>query len=196
MRLGLLSTARINDAILAGASESDRVEVVAVGSRSAERAQAYAAEHGIPRSHGSYEALLEDPDIDAVYISLPNSLHHEWAIRSLAAGKHVLCEKPYSRSPAEVEEVSTLPTPRASCSWRRACTATIRRPTRSRRMCAKGRSAGCSRCGRHSRERSCGLSLLNARLSLLQVHHGGCIRPAPSTERHKNACGSRPVTSR
>jgi len=80
------------------------VEVVAVASRSATPAQAYAAEHAIPRFHGSYEALLEDPGVDAVYISLPNSLHHEWAIRSLAAGKHVLCEKPYSRSPAEVEE--------------------------------------------------------------------------------------------
>jgi len=104
MRLGLLSTARINDEILAGASESDRVEVVAVASRAAERAHAYAAEHGIPRSHGSYETLLEDPDVDAVYVSLPNALHHEWTMRALQAGKHVLCEKPYSRSPADVEE--------------------------------------------------------------------------------------------
>jgi len=104
MRLGLLSTARINDAILAGASESDRVEVVAVASRAVERAHAYAAEHGIPRSHSSYEMLFEDPDVDTVYVSLPNGLHHEWTMRALQAGKHVLCEKPYSRSPGDVEE--------------------------------------------------------------------------------------------
>ena len=104
MRLGLLSTARINDAILTGAQGTDRVDVVAVASRDAAKAQAYASEHGIERSHGSYEALLEDPEVDGVYISLPNSLHHEWSMRALAAGKHVLCEKPYSRHPADVEE--------------------------------------------------------------------------------------------
>ena len=104
MRLGLLSTANINLQILQGAAESDRVEVVAVGSRDGARSQAYAAEHGIPRAHATYEELLEDPDVDGIYISLPNGMHHEWTMRSLAAGKHVLCEKPYSRHPAEVEE--------------------------------------------------------------------------------------------
>jgi D-xylose 1-dehydrogenase (NADP+, D-xylono-1,5-lactone-forming) len=104
MRLGLLSTANINHAILQGASEADGVEVVAVGSRDGARAQAYASEHGIPRAHATYEALLEDAEVDAVYISLPNGMHHEWAMKALAAGKHVLCEKPYSRHPAEVEE--------------------------------------------------------------------------------------------
>jgi predicted dehydrogenase len=104
VRLGLLSTARINRAILAGAAETDRVEVVAVGSRDAALAQAYAAEHGIGTAHGSYEALLADPDVDAVYISLPNGMHHEWTMHALEAGKHVLCEKPYTRRPAEVEE--------------------------------------------------------------------------------------------
>jgi predicted dehydrogenase len=104
MRLGIVSTARINLLVLAGARASKDVDVVAVGSRDAARAEAYAREHGIPRAHGSYEALLADPEVDAVYISLPNSLHHEWTMRSLAAGKHVLCEKPYSRRPAEVEE--------------------------------------------------------------------------------------------
>jgi D-xylose 1-dehydrogenase (NADP+, D-xylono-1,5-lactone-forming) len=103
MRLGLLSTANINDQILAAAAETDLVEVVAVGSRDAARAASYAGEHGIGRAHGSYEDLLAD-DVDAVYISLPNGMHHEWTMRSLAAGKHVLCEKPYSRRPAEVEE--------------------------------------------------------------------------------------------
>jgi D-xylose 1-dehydrogenase (NADP+, D-xylono-1,5-lactone-forming) len=104
VRLGLLSTARINNAILTGAQGTDRVDVVAVGSRDGAKAQAYAAEHRLERSHGTYEALLEDPEVDGVYISLPNSLHHAWTMHALAAGKHVLCEKPYSRSPAEVEE--------------------------------------------------------------------------------------------
>ena len=104
MRLGLLSTARINDAILAAARAAERVEVVAVASRDGARADTYAREHGIDRAHDSYEALLGDDAVDAVYISLPNSLHHEWTLRSLAAGKHVLCEKPYSRHPSEVAE--------------------------------------------------------------------------------------------
>ena len=104
MRLGLLSTANINRAILAGAAKTDRVDVVAVGSRDAQRAEAYAAEHGIATAHGSYQALLADPDVEAVYISLPNGMHHEWTMRALSAGKHVLCEKPYTRHPGEAEE--------------------------------------------------------------------------------------------
>ena len=104
VRFGFLSTARINRRLLAAAAKSERAEVVAVASRDADRAGAYAVEHGIPRSHGSYEALLEDREIDAVYISLPNSLHVEWSVRALGAGKHVLCEKPLTRSPAEAEE--------------------------------------------------------------------------------------------
>ena len=103
-RLGLLSTANINRMILAGAASSDRVEVFAVASRDAERAEAYAAEHGIPRWHGSYEALLGDADVDAVYISLPNGMHHAWTMRALECGKHVLCEKPYTRHPTEAEQ--------------------------------------------------------------------------------------------
>ncbi len=104
VRLGLLSTARINGAVLEGAKPSEEVEVVAVASRSLERAESYASEHGIERAHGSYEALLEDPEVDAVYVSLPNALHVEWSVRALEAGKHVLCEKPLSRRPDEVEQ--------------------------------------------------------------------------------------------
>jgi D-xylose 1-dehydrogenase (NADP+, D-xylono-1,5-lactone-forming) len=100
---GFLSTAAINRLLLDGAGKSDRVEVVAVASRDAARAEAYAREHGIERAHGSYEALLEDPDVDAVYISLPNSMHVDWSIRALEAGKHVLCEKPFGRRTDEVE---------------------------------------------------------------------------------------------
>src|SRR5918994_454233 len=100
---GFLSTARINRLVLAGARESDRVDVVAVASRDRERAEAYARENGVERAYASYEALLADPDVEAVYISLPNSLHVDWSMRALQAGKHVLCEKPLSRRPAEVE---------------------------------------------------------------------------------------------
>ena len=104
MRLGLLSTANINRAILAGAAKTGQVDVVAVASRDAGRADAYSAEHGVATAHGSYEALLADPDVEAVYISLPNGMHHEWTMHALAAGKHVLCEKPYTRHPHEAEE--------------------------------------------------------------------------------------------
>jgi len=104
VRFGFLSTARINRRLLAAAEKTDVAEFVAVASRDAGRAEAYAVEHGIPRSHGSYEALLEDEEVDALYISLPNSLHVEWSIRALAAGKHVLCEKPLTRSPEEAAE--------------------------------------------------------------------------------------------
>jgi predicted dehydrogenase len=100
---GFLSTANINDKLLAGAAESDRPDVIAVASRDAARAEAYARERGIERAYGSYEELLADPDVEAVYISLPNSLHVEWSICALEAGKHVLCEKPLSRRAAEVE---------------------------------------------------------------------------------------------
>ena len=102
LRLGLLSTANINAQILHGAAETDRVEIVAVGSRDGARAQAYAAEHGIGRAHGSYEALLADDGVDAVYIGLPNGMHHAWTLRALEAGKHVLVEKPYTRHADEV----------------------------------------------------------------------------------------------
>jgi predicted dehydrogenase len=103
VRWGLLSTARINEAILDGAAQSDRTHVVAVASRDSSRAEEYAREHGLERAHGSYEALLEDPEVDVVYISLPNSLHVEWSIRALEAGKHVLCEKPMDRRTEAVE---------------------------------------------------------------------------------------------
>ena len=103
-RWGILSTARINRLVLAGAREADGVEIAAVASRDAARAEAYAREHGIPRAHGSYEALLAADGVDAIYIPLPNSMHHEWTMRALNHGKHVLCEKPYTRRAAEVEE--------------------------------------------------------------------------------------------
>jgi xylose dehydrogenase (NAD/NADP) len=108
VRLGLLSTAKINALVLEGARASSGVEVAAVASRDRARAEEYARRHEIPRAHGSYEALLDDPEIDLVYVSLPNSLHVEWALRALQKGKHVLVEKPLTVHPEEVDRVWDL----------------------------------------------------------------------------------------
>lgn len=105
---GILSTARINDKFIVGCAQSDGLTIGAVASRDGERARSYADERGIERAHGSYEALLDDPEVEAVYISLPNSMHIEWTERALRAGKHVLCEKPLSRHPREVAAVFEL----------------------------------------------------------------------------------------
>jgi len=103
LKLGLLSTAAINEKLVAGARLADEVDVVAVASRTLSRAEEQAASLEVPRALGSYEELLGDPEVDAVYISLPNSMHVDWSVRALEAGKHVLCEKPLARSVAEVE---------------------------------------------------------------------------------------------
>jgi D-xylose 1-dehydrogenase (NADP+, D-xylono-1,5-lactone-forming) len=103
LNLGLLSTARINEKLVAGARLVDEVDVAAVGSRDVVRAEEQASALGIERALGSYEAVLEDPHVDAVYIALPNSMHVDWSIRALRAGKHVLCEKPMARSVEPVE---------------------------------------------------------------------------------------------
>jgi predicted dehydrogenase len=103
LRLGLVSTADINRKVIPGAHASDKIDLVAVASRDRRRAEEYAKTWEIERAYGSYEELLADPDVDAVYISLPNTMHREWSIRSLEAGKHVICEKPFSRRPEDVE---------------------------------------------------------------------------------------------
>jgi xylose dehydrogenase (NAD/NADP) len=105
LRWGLLSTARINRRLIPAIRAAERAELAGVASRSQERAEAYAAESGIPRAHGSYQSLLADPDVDVIYISLPNSLHAEWAVRAAEAGKHVLCEKPLAVSNAECDRI-------------------------------------------------------------------------------------------
>ena len=102
LRWGLLSTASINDTILKSCSDCAQAEFVAVASRSLERARTYAQIRGIPRAWGSYKELVDDPDVDAVYVSLPNGLHMQWVMAALAAGKHVLCEKPLTRHEAEI----------------------------------------------------------------------------------------------
>ena len=104
VKWGIISTADINRRLIPGAQASLEVELLAVGSRDLARAQAFAQSWGIERAYGSYEELLADPDVEAVYIPLPNTMHCEWSIRALEAGKHVLCEKPMSRHPADVED--------------------------------------------------------------------------------------------
>jgi D-xylose 1-dehydrogenase (NADP+, D-xylono-1,5-lactone-forming) len=103
VRWGIISTARINDKFIAGARQSSALEILAVASRQRDSAERYAADNGIERAYGGYDALLADPDIDAVYISLPNSMHVEWTVKALEAGKHVLCEKPMGRRAADVQ---------------------------------------------------------------------------------------------
>ncbi len=106
LRWGLLSTARINQALIKPLRMSPRNRLVAVASREPGRAQAYAAEWGIPLSFGRYEDLLASDAVDVVYISLPNSLHAEWAVRAAEAGKHVLCEKPLALSVEDVDAIA------------------------------------------------------------------------------------------
>jgi predicted dehydrogenase len=102
VKWGIISTADINRKVIPPAHESSKVDLVGVASRDQAKADAYARQWEIPRAYGSYEALLADREIEAVYISLPNTLHCEWSVKALEAGKHVLCEKPLSRSPEEV----------------------------------------------------------------------------------------------
>jgi predicted dehydrogenase len=105
---GILSTARIGARLVQAAAQTDEAEIVAVASRNERAAQAFAQAHGIPRAHGTYEALLADPEVEAIYVPLPNSLHVEWTKRALEAGKHVLCEKPMDRRPTQVERAFDL----------------------------------------------------------------------------------------
>jgi predicted dehydrogenase len=106
LRWGILSTANIaRTKVIPGIQKADRCRIVAVASRDHGRAQEAASEAGIPRAHGSYEALLADPDVDAVYIPLPNHLHAEWTIAAVRAGKHVLCEKPLALTSADAERM-------------------------------------------------------------------------------------------
>ncbi len=109
LRWGVLSTANIGRAAVNPAIRASRNgELVAVASRDAARAREFAQAHDIPRHHGSYEALLDDPDIDAVYVPLPNALHREWTIRAAEAGKHVLCEKPLAMTASECREMADV----------------------------------------------------------------------------------------
>ena len=102
---GILGAGRIAPRIVRGVRATGRTRLVAVASRDAGRARAFADAHGVGTSHGTYAALLDDPAVDVVYVALPNALHAEWTIRALRAGKHVLCEKPLALTVAEVDAV-------------------------------------------------------------------------------------------
>jgi predicted dehydrogenase len=106
LRWGLLSTARINKALIPPLQLSKRNTLLAVASRSQDKADAYAREHKIKRAYGSYAALLADPEIDVIYNPLPNHLHAEWSIKAVEAGKHVFCEKPLALTLAEVDAMA------------------------------------------------------------------------------------------
>jgi predicted dehydrogenase len=107
LRIGLMGAAKIApSAIIAPCKASTTAAVTAIGARDRARAEAFATKHGIARVHDSYDALLADADIDAVYIPLPNGLHGKWAIKAVQAGKHVLCEKPLAANEAEAQAMS------------------------------------------------------------------------------------------
>lgn len=108
VRWGLLSTANINRRLIPAIRMSARGELTAVASRSQESAAAYAAQWEIPQAFGSYQAMLESDAVDAVYIGLPNHLHAEWSMKAMQHGKHVLCEKPFALTVAEVDAVTAV----------------------------------------------------------------------------------------
>ncbi|MFF1607395.1 Gfo/Idh/MocA family protein [Amycolatopsis sp. NPDC058278] len=109
LRIGILGAARIAPAaLIKPAASAPSVSVVAIAARSRDRAQAFATRHGIPRVYAGYDELLADPDIDAVYNPLPNGLHGRWTLAALAAGKHVLCEKPFTANAAEAREIAQV----------------------------------------------------------------------------------------
>jgi len=111
LRIGVLGAARITPmALLRPARQVPEAAVTAVAARDAGRARAFAARHGIARVHDSYAALLADPELDAIYNPLPNSLHAEWTIRALEAGKHVLCEKPMASNADEALQMADAAT--------------------------------------------------------------------------------------
>jgi predicted dehydrogenase len=111
VRIGILGAARIAPSALIkpGRSVADAT-IGAIAARDRTRAEAYAAKHGVPKVHDSYDALLADPDLDAIYNPLPNGLHAEWTIAALEAGKHVLCEKPFTANAKEAEAVAAVAT--------------------------------------------------------------------------------------
>jgi predicted dehydrogenase len=109
VRIGILGASRFAPmTLIKPARGNAEVVVAAVADRDMSSAQAFAAKHGIARVHESYDALIADPDLDAVYIVLPNSLHGRWTRAVLAAGKHVLCEKPFTANAAEAREIAEL----------------------------------------------------------------------------------------
>ena len=151
LRWGVLGTAGINDAVLpaiqgsrARPGDCHRQPVRA-------KAEDQARRFGITTAYEGYEQLLADPQVDAVYLPLPNHLHKPWVLAAVAAGKHVLCEKPMALTAGDAEEMPRLPRPPACCSPRASCTATTRATTGSATSCAPARSARSAASVRRSR---------------------------------------------
>ena len=144
VKWGIVSTADINRKVIPGAKASPKVDLVAVASRDQARAEAYAREWEIPRAYGSYEALLADPEIEAVYISLPNTLHCEWSIQR-ARGRQARALREAALAPpgGGRSRVRRRRAHRPPADARRSCTATTRRPKRSRSSSTTARSASC-----------------------------------------------------
>ena len=105
LRMGVLGCANIAKQFTRDVQSSTSVSIDAVASRDMQKANTFAQSLKIARAYGSYEALIADPTIDAIYIPLPNSLHAEWAIRAMEGGKHVLCEKPLALSLAQAQSM-------------------------------------------------------------------------------------------
>ena len=110
LRIGTLGSSRISQpALMEPSAGVPEVTVAAVAARDLLRAEAFALRYGIPKAYGSYQEMLDDPDIDAIYNPLPNSLHGPWTLRAIAAGKHVLCEKPFASNADEAAQVARPP---------------------------------------------------------------------------------------
>ncbi|MCC6580421.1 MAG: Gfo/Idh/MocA family oxidoreductase [Phycisphaeraceae bacterium] len=105
LQWGIIGTGNIANQFAAGVAQSHRTTLAAVASRSMEKATSFAAKYAVPAAYGDYESLLRDPAVEAVYVSLPNAMHHEWTIRALRAGKHVLCEKPLASNARQAREM-------------------------------------------------------------------------------------------
>ena len=109
IRIGVLGAAAIVPMALTNPARSvPEAQIIAIAARDPKRAEAFARKHKIPRVHQTYNDLLDDPDVDAIYNPLPNSLHAEWTIQALKAGKHVLCEKPFASNAQEAEEMAEV----------------------------------------------------------------------------------------
>jgi xylose dehydrogenase (NAD/NADP) len=148
IRWGVLSTANIARLVIQANRGSEVTRFVAVASRDAARAQRFAAELDLEASFGSYEALLASDLVDAVYVALPVSMHTQWTLQALEAGKHVLCEKPFATGPTDAARCVDA-AERPGGSWRRgSCGATTPRPPWPAGWRPRGRSAGWRASGR------------------------------------------------
>jgi predicted dehydrogenase len=128
LRWGILGTGSIAGAFAEGLrGTSERGELVAVGSRTIESAKTFGQKYSIPHAHGSYDALIRDDEVDALYIATPHPIHAEWAIKAARAGKNLLVEKPIGLNAAEAMAIVEARATATSSSWKRSCTARTRR---------------------------------------------------------------------